>query len=258
MPPGSKKRKALKKKQQEQEATGAGTNNKGSNGHGNISGHDEHGNQDERESDGDLSSPGSQGNEEFGTRDPSLSPPSLSGLGKDTVKEKTDITRAQGVKGEEFIAVGRGTDHEGNGVDKPPNYFPETSTHNTRREISQEAGGTSTLKIVPGVDSVKPLGSAVSKAVISDKNEHVESSADSDSVLQKSVETKEKRRLKEAKEGNIPGSAADTSKEIKRGKESEVPECSEEKSLLPSGPPVVRTSWLSCCGLFDVAAGSER
>jgi hypothetical protein len=36
MPPGAKKRKALKKKQQEQEATGVATNNKGFNGHGTV------------------------------------------------------------------------------------------------------------------------------------------------------------------------------------------------------------------------------
>ncbi|XP_010413757.1 PREDICTED: uncharacterized protein LOC104700010 [Camelina sativa] len=221
MPPGSKKRKALKKKQQEeQESIGAGANNKGFNGHGNISGLDEHGSQDDRESDGNLSSPGSQGNDDIGTRDPSPSPPSSSGLGKVTVKEQTDSTRAQGVK---------------------------------------EAGGTSTLEIAPAVDSDKPVGSSsASKVVMSDKNEQVESSTDSDSVQQKSGETEEKHRLKEAKEVNIPGSAAEASKEIKRGKESEVPECSEERSLMPSGPPVVRTSWLSCCGLFDMIAGSER
>ncbi|XP_010469375.1 PREDICTED: uncharacterized protein LOC104749438 [Camelina sativa] len=254
MPPGSKKRKALKKKQQEeQESIGAGANNKGFNGHGNISGHDEHGSQDERESDGNLSSPGYQGNDEFGARDPSPSPPSSSGLGKVTVKDKTDVTRAEGVKGEDFTAVGRGTDHQENCVDKPPNSFPENFTHTSRKLASQEAGGTSTLEIAPAVDSDKPV------VVMADKNEQVESSTDSDSVQQKSGETEEKRRRKEAKEGNNnPGSAAETSKEIKRGKESEVPECSEERSLMPSGPPVVRTSWLSCCGLFDVMTGSER
>ncbi|XP_010509774.1 PREDICTED: uncharacterized protein LOC104786136 [Camelina sativa] len=260
MPPGSKKRKALKKKQQEeQESIGASANNKGFNGHGNISGHDEHGSQDERESDGNLSSPGSQGNDEFGARDPSPSPPPSSGLGKVTVKENTDITRV-GVKGEDFIAVGSGTDHEENGVDKPPNSFPENLAHNSRELASQEAGGTSTLEIAPAVESDKPVGSSsASKVVMADKNEQVESSTDSDSVQQKSGETEGKRGLEEAKKGNnISGSAADTSKEIKRGKESEVPECSEERSLMPSGPPVVRTSWLSCCGLFDVMAGSER
>ncbi|CAH2059448.1 unnamed protein product [Thlaspi arvense] len=246
MPSGAKKRKALKKKK-EQGAFGSSTSNKGFNGHG----YDEHGSQDEGESDGNLSSPGSQGNEELWTRD--LSPSPLSGLRKETVKEKTEdadvITQGQGAKSEDIIAVG--TDHEENGLNKLPNSLTEYVTHNTRKAASQESGGTSTLEITPAVDSDKPVGSSVSKVVISDKDEHVKSSTDSVSVKLKPDENEEKRSLKEAKEDNSPGSAAGTSKEVKSVKESQVPECSEEESLLPSGPPVVRTSWLSCCGLFD-------
>ncbi|KAG7638449.1 hypothetical protein AtNW77_Chr2g0254951 [Arabidopsis thaliana] len=242
MPPGAKKRKALKKKQQEQEATGVATNNKGFNGHG----HDEHGSQDERDSDGNLSSPGSQGNEEFGTRDPS--PPPLSSLGKDIVKEKAedaDFTGGQVAKGEDVIEVGRGrTDHEENGVNKQLNSCPDNFT-----QTSREADSTSSLEISPALDSVKPVGSSVSKVVMSDKSKQVESSTDSDSLQQKSDEKEEILS---------PRSAEETNKEIKNVKEYEVPECSKEKSLLPSGPPVFRTSWLSCCGLFDVMAGSER
>ncbi|ANM61482.1 hypothetical protein AT2G34310 [Arabidopsis thaliana] len=234
MPPGAKKRKALKKKQQEQEATGVATNNKGFNGH------------DERDSDGNLSSPGSQGNEEFGTRDPS--PPPLSSLGKDIVKEKAedaDFTGGQVAKGEDVIEVGRGrTDHEENGVNKQLNSCPENFT-----QTSREADSTSSLEISPALDSVKPMGSSVSKVVMSDKSKQVESSTDSDSLQQKSDEKEEILS---------PRSAEETNKEIKNVKEYEVPECSKEKSLLPSGPPVFRTSWLSCCGLFDVMAGSER
>ncbi|VVB02084.1 unnamed protein product [Arabis nemorensis] len=246
MPSGAKKRKALKKKQQ-QEAIGVTTDN-------NHHGHDEHGSQDERDSDGSLSSPSSQGNGEFWTRD--LSPSPLSGLGKVTVEEKTqdaDVTQGQGAKSEDVTADVRGMDHEVNAVDKPPNSFPENITHDIGKVAPQEeaGGGNSVLEIAPAVDSV-------SKVVISDKCERVGSSTNSDSVQQKSDEDEVKPILKEAKDGNSPGSAAETSKEIKSVKESEVPECSEEKSLLPSGPPVVRTSWLSCCGLFDVMAGSER
>lgn len=93
------------------------------------------------------------------------------------------------------------------------------------------------------------MGSSVSKVVMSDKSKQVESSTDSDSLQQKSDEKEEILS---------PRSAEETNKEIKNVKEYEVPECSKEKSLLPSGPPVFRTSWLSCCGLFDVMAGSER
>ncbi|CAH8365710.1 unnamed protein product [Eruca vesicaria subsp. sativa] len=215
MPSGAKKRKALKKKK-EQEAFGVSPSNKGFNGHGN----DEHGSQDEGESDGNLSSPGSQGNGEVWTRDPSPSP--LSGLKKDIVKDQTDVPQGQEAKGED---VGSGTCHEEkNGVHKPPYSSSENVTHNT----TKEAGGT--LEIAPADDSV-------SKVVITNNNGPAEISTDLGSV-----------QLEEAKEGNIPGSAAETSK----------PGSSEDKSLLPSGPPVTRTSWLSCCGLFDVMAGSER
>ncbi|KAJ4903577.1 hypothetical protein Rs2_17528 [Raphanus sativus] len=232
MPSGAKKRKALKKKK-EQEAFGGGSpSNKGFNGHG----YDEHhGSQDEGESDGNLSSPGSQGNGEVWTRDPSPSP--LSGLRKDTFKEKTE---GQEAKGEDVAAaaLGRGTCHEEkNGVNG--------------KAASKEAGGGGTLEIAPADDaSVKPVDSSVSEVMITNKNGHAESSTDSASVQHKADESQEKRRLEETNEGNITGSAAET---------SQVPECSEEKSHLPSGgPPVARTSWFSCCGLFDVMAGSER
>ncbi|KAG2326832.1 hypothetical protein Bca52824_009560 [Brassica carinata] len=239
MPSGAKKRKALKKKK-ELEAFVASPSN---NGHG----YDEHGSQDEGESDGNLSSPGSQGNGEFWTRDPSPSP--LSGLGKSIVKVKTedaDVPQGQEARDENFIVPGRGTSQEENGVDKPPSSFSKCVAHTTSKSASEEAGGT--LETAPADDFV-------SKAVIPDKDKQVESS---DSVQHKSDESEEKRRPEEAKEGSIPVSAAETSKDVNIVKESEVPECSEEKSLVPSGPPVVRTSWLSCCGLFDVMAGSGR
>ncbi|KAF8108884.1 hypothetical protein N665_0104s0195 [Sinapis alba] len=225
MPSGAKKRKALKKKK-EQEAFGAGPSNKGSNGHGN----EEHGSQDEGESDGNLSSPGSQGNGEVWTRDPSPSP--LSGLKKDIIKEKTNVPQGQEASGEDFTALESGTCHEEkNGVDKqPPNTFSENVTHSTGKAASNEPGGT--LEIAPADDSVKPMDSSVSEVVISNRNGQAESSTDSDFVQHKAA-----------------GSAAET---------SQVPECSEEKSLPPPGPPVTRTSWFSCCGLFDVMAGSER
>ncbi|KAJ4891617.1 hypothetical protein Rs2_31365 [Raphanus sativus] len=228
MPSGAKKGKASKKKK-ELEAFGASPSNKALNVHG----YDEHGSQDEGESDGNLSSPVSQGNGEFWTRDSSPSP--LSRLGKDTVKEKTE---------DADVLLRHG--HEESGVDKPSNSFYENVTHNTSKAASEEAGGT--LENVPADDFV-------SKVVIPDRNKQVESS---DSVQHKSDESEEKHRPEEAKKGSIPESAAETSKDVKIVKESQVPEFSEEKSLLLSGPPVVRNSWLSCCGLFDVIGGSGR
>lgn len=42
-------------------------------------------------------------------------------------------------------------------------------------------------------------------------------------------------------------------------KDSETPECSENQPLVASAPHMVqKTSWLSCCGLFEVLSGSSR
>ncbi|KAL9314487.1 hypothetical protein ACSQ67_019939 [Phaseolus vulgaris] len=42
-------------------------------------------------------------------------------------------------------------------------------------------------------------------------------------------------------------------------KDSDAPESSENQPLVSSVPPVMqKTSWLSCCGLFDVLSGSNR
>ncbi|XP_013690554.1 uncharacterized protein LOC106394532 isoform X2 [Brassica napus] len=183
MPSGAKKRKALKKKK-ELEAFGACPSNKG---------YDEHGSQDEGESDGNLSSSCSQGNGEFWTRDPSPSP--LSGLGKSTVKEKTEDANApQGQEAidEGFTALGRGTGQEENGVDKSKQV-----------EIS-------------------------------------------DSVQHKSDESEEKHRPEEAKEGSIPVSEVpETSKDVKSVKESEVPECSQEKALEDNYRQVLAKTYLA-------------
>ncbi|MED6217569.1 hypothetical protein PIB30_118573 [Stylosanthes scabra] len=41
--------------------------------------------------------------------------------------------------------------------------------------------------------------------------------------------------------------------------DSETPECSENQPLAASAPRMVqKTSWLNCCGLFEVLSGSER
>ncbi|CAL0329893.1 unnamed protein product [Lupinus luteus] len=42
-------------------------------------------------------------------------------------------------------------------------------------------------------------------------------------------------------------------------KESETPECSQNQPLVASAPRIVqKTSWLSCCGLYEVVSGSDR
>ncbi|OIW19266.1 hypothetical protein TanjilG_20391 [Lupinus angustifolius] len=50
-----------------------------------------------------------------------------------------------------------------------------------------------------------------------------------------------------------------SSNSAKHIKDSETPEYSENQPLLASAPRTVRkTSWLSCCGLFEVLSGSNR
>ncbi|KAG2318951.1 hypothetical protein Bca4012_054822 [Brassica carinata] len=245
MPPGAKKRKALKKKQQQQQQQqeAIGTSN-GDNLHG---GNDEHGSQDDRESDSNLNSPGSQGNQEFGgTKDPSAA------TVKDTAKEISEVT--QGLGGSESgdnnaIAVERGTDV----VETSPISCCENITLTAKNVSSQH----------PCVKEIAPVVGSVSKVVISEKSEHGKTSTHSKLVIEKSGEDKEYPTTGLEKENGKVGatlleSAAGTSRKVESARESEVQLPSEEKRLLLPGPPAVRTSWLSCCGLFDAMTGSDR
>ncbi|KAF3505603.1 hypothetical protein F2Q69_00008333 [Brassica cretica] len=215
MPPGAKKRKALKKKQQQQQAIGTSTNNdNGDNLHGN----EEHGSQDDRESDSNLSSPGSQGNQEFGgMKDPSAA------TVKDAAKEISEANQGLGTNSVNVIAFERGTD-----VEKSPISSYENSTQTAKTVASQEP---------------------VSKVVVSEESEHAETS---NLVKHKSGAGEN------GKVASLPGSASGTSKMVENARESEVPLSPEEKRLLLPGPSAVRTSWLSCCGLFDAMTGSDR
>uniref|UniRef100_A0A1J3F0P0 Uncharacterized protein n=1 Tax=Noccaea caerulescens TaxID=107243 RepID=A0A1J3F0P0_NOCCA len=260
MPSGAKKRKALKKKQQ-QEASRTSTNNKGFNGD-NLHGHEEHGSQDDRESDGNLSSPGSQGNEEFGTKDPSaaLSSRPVKASAKE-ISGDVDVTQGLGQKSGNAIVVERGTDDKRNIVEEAPKSSSENYTHTAKNVACQDANacGNSVAEISPVVDPVKHVVS-VSKVVVSEKSEHVEASTHSNLVKQENKEypspglTKDNGKVVVT----LPGSAAETSKKLESVRESEAPVSSEDKRILLPGPPAVRTSWLSCCGLFDAMSGSDR
>ncbi|CAE5958819.1 unnamed protein product [Arabidopsis arenosa] len=254
MPSGAKKRKALKKKKQ-QEAIGTSTNNnKGFNGN------DEHGSQDGRGSDSSLSSPGSQGNQEFGTKDSSAA--LSSGVVKGAAKEisgEADATQGLGTKSGNGIAVERVTVDSKNILGKSTNSSSENRTHPAKTV----ACGNSVTEITPVVDSVKPVVS-LSKAVISEKSKHVETSTHSNLVKKKSEKNEEYHPSPGLESNNskvvtLPRSATETSKKVESVRKSEVPVSPEEKRLLLPGPPVVRrTSFLSCCGLFDAMTGSDR
>ncbi|VVA92967.1 unnamed protein product [Arabis nemorensis] len=232
---------------------------------------DEYGSQDDRESDGSLSSPASQGNEEFGTKDPS-------GMVKGAAKEisgDAGVRQGLGPKSGNGVAVERGTDYEKNSVEKSTSSSSEHCTHTVKNVACQNACGNSASEIAPVVDSVKPVVSlskvmvsekspaaSVSKVVVSEKSEHVETSTQSNLVKRKSDVNEEKPSLALEKDNGkvvtLPRPAAETSKMIASVRESEVPVSSEDKRLLLPGPPAVRTSWLSCCGLFDAMTGSDR
>ncbi|XP_010460732.1 PREDICTED: uncharacterized protein LOC104741545 [Camelina sativa] len=263
MPSGAKKRKALKKKQQQQQgaiggATTSTTNHKGFNGN------DEHGSQDGRGSDDSSlsSSPGgSQGNEEFGEKDSPAAALSSSGMVKGAAKEISgdgDVTQGLGPKrSDNAVAVERVTDYQKSVVGESTN----SSSENTAKHV---ACGNPVTEITPVVESVKPVVVVpLSKAVTSEKSEHVD---DTSSLVKKKSEKNGECLPSPGLENNnskvvvtLPRSAAETSKKVESVRNSEVPVSSEEKCLLLPGPPVVRrTSWLSCCGLFDAMTGSDR
>lgn len=213
-----------------------------------ITGNDEHRSQDDRESDSSLSSPGSQGNEEFGSKDPSAA--LSSGMVKGAAKEisgDADVTQGIGPESGNVITVERGTDYQKNNVEKPTNSTSENCIHTAKNVACQDACGNSVSEIAPVVDSVKPVVSvsnvvisekspvvSLSKVVISEKNEHVETSTHSNLVKQKSDLNEENNPSPGPEKDNskvvtLPRPAAETSKIVLSVRESEVPVSSEDK-----------------------------
>lgn len=148
----------------------------------NITGNDEHGSQDARESDSTLSSPGSQGNDEFGvTKDPSAEATSSGFVVKESAKEISDVEI--------------GTDDKNNVVEKPPTSSNENSTETFKNVASQD----------PCVKEIAPVVDSVSKVVISEKSEHAETSTHSHLVKQKSDGTS--REVETVRESEAPVSS---------------------------------------------------
>ncbi|KAF8050872.1 hypothetical protein N665_1860s0012 [Sinapis alba] len=245
MPPGAKKRKALKQKQKQkqQQQEAIGTSN-GDNLHG---GNEEHGSQDDRESDSNLSSPGSQ---EFGwTKDPSAA------MVKETAKEVSDVTQGPEI-GNNAIAVERGIDdkktiveNSGSVIAVEKKFIVDKSHENSPQTAKNLASQD------PCVKEIAPVVDSVSKVVISEKADHAETSTHSNLLKQKEFPFKGLEKDNGKVAATLP---AGTSKRVESVRESEAPLSSEEKRLLLPGPPAVRTSWLSCCGLFDAMTGSDR
>ena len=175
----------------------------------NITGNDEHGSQDARESDSTLSSPGSQGNDEFGvTKDPSAEATSSGFVVKESAKEISDVEI--------------GTDDKNNVVEKPPTSSNENSTETSSINVALQD---------PCVKEIAPVVDSVSKVVISETSEHAETSTHSHLVKQKSDEKKECQSLEKdnGKVDTLLESADGTSREVETVRESEAPVSSEEK-----------------------------
>ncbi|KAF3589165.1 hypothetical protein F2Q69_00028315 [Brassica cretica] len=74
---------------------------------------------------------------------------------------------------------------------------------------------------------------------------------------------KKRKALKKKQQQEAIGTSTKDNLHVVYGRESSVGESeaslsAEEKRLLLPGPQAVRTSWLSCCGLFDAMTGSDR
>lgn len=167
-----------------------------------------------------MSSPGSQGNEEFGMKDSSAAFDMVKGA-------DADVTQGLGSKSGNGTAVGKGTDEKKNIVEKSS----VESTHTTKNVAFQDAcGGTSITEIAPDVDSVKHVV-PVSKVVISEKSE---TTTHSNLVNKKSVKNEEYHSFAGLGKNNgkvvsLPRSAAETSKKVENVRKSVIPVSSEEK-----------------------------
>ncbi|XP_013594622.1 PREDICTED: uncharacterized protein LOC106302712 [Brassica oleracea var. oleracea] len=121
------------------------------------------------------------------------------------------------------------------GGTKDPSGLAKDTAKEISDHVTQGLGPNNGIETTP-----------VAEPVVSEKTEHAEISQ---------YPSPEKDNGKVA---TLPGSAAGTSRKVESIIKSEVPVSSEEKRLLLTGPPAVRTSWLSCCGLFDAVTGSDR
>ncbi|KAL0700179.1 hypothetical protein Bca4012_056301 [Brassica carinata] len=143
---------------------------------------------------------------------------------------------------------------------------PSGLVNDTAKEISDHATqglGTNNgvaIAVERGTDDKSSQDACGNSIKVSEMSEHAETSTHSNLVKKKSDEKKEcpSPEKDNGKVATLLGSATGTSREVESIRKSETPVSPEEKRLLLSGPPAVRTSWLSCCGLFDAVTGSDR
>ncbi|KAG4990940.1 hypothetical protein AAZX31_09G081300 [Glycine max] len=107
----------------------------------------------------------------------------------------------------------------------------------------------------------KSTGSQVEATYLAvEKNEDKEHSSSDENVRTISLEEPKPREFDSEVSASVSQSPIPESTiDAEHVKDSDTPECSDNQPLVASVPPVVqKTSWLSCCGLFDVLSGSNR
>lgn len=170
-----------------------------------------------------------------------------------------------------------------NGENNPADLFPKEVIQGTEKASLGEADN-SAVETAPIGHSVKPLVTESEEVIHVTQGDSVEISAVPD-VVESLKENKESKRNEEKgnpfveenngasptvvenvpneNEGKIlPTSVTPTAETSNGGestRDSKIADSSENQPLIASAPQVEqRTSWMSCCGLFDVLTGSSR
>lgn len=170
-----------------------------------------------------------------------------------------------------------------NGENNPTDLFPKEVIQGTEKASLGEADN-SAVETAPIGHSVKPLVIESEEVIHVSQGDSVEISAVPD-VVESLKENKESKRNEEkgnplVEENNgtsptvvetvtneyvgkiLPTSVTPTAETSNGGestRDSKIPASSENQPLIASAPRVQqRTSWMSCCGLFDALTGSSR
>ncbi|XP_024047124.1 uncharacterized protein LOC18053180 isoform X2 [Citrus clementina] len=170
-----------------------------------------------------------------------------------------------------------------NGENNPADLFPKEVIQGNEKASLVEADN-SAVETAPTGHSVEPLVTESEEVIHVTQDDSVEISAVPDAV-ESLKENKESKRNEEKcnpfVEGNngtsptvvetvtnenegkiLPTSVTPTDETSNVGestRDSKIPDCSENQPFIASAPRAEqRTSWMSCCGLFDVLTGSSR
>ncbi|KAJ0236947.1 hypothetical protein HA466_0252320 [Hirschfeldia incana] len=151
---------------------------------------------------------------------------------------------------------------QGNGEFGGGTKDPSGLVKDTAKEITDHAtqglgtnNGDIAIALERGTDDKKKILDLASQDAC-EKSEHaVTSTSTHSNLVNKKSDEKKEYPSPEKDNGEV---AAGTSRKVESARKSEAPVSPEENRLLLTGQPAVRTSWLSCCGLFDAVTGSDR